>query len=118
MRCRLRSPRLAGDHARPYGVPPPARLPAAGCSFDAGAEFAVDVQERGRVILDQVELGDDLAGRFLFFHLFGDEPLQLDQGREGFFLQRQLVKIVDLLADLLLLLERLLEDRSDRRRKG
>ena len=53
---------------------------------------------------------DDFAAGLLFLDLFGQEPLQLGDGREGLFVERGLVQRVDLLADFLLLLERALED--------
>src|SRR5439155_5805573 len=46
-------------------------------AHDRGArtQFAIDVENRGRIVLDQTELGDDFARDLLFFDLLGQEPL-------------------------------------------
>src|SRR5262252_6422412 len=80
----------------------------AGCNRSR-AELAIEVEDRRRVVLDQPELGDDLARGFLFLHLLGEEPLQLGHLRERLLCEAQLVERVDLRRDTLLVRQRLLE---------
>ena len=75
-----------------------------------GAEFAVEVQQRGRIVTDELELVYDLARRLFLFDLFLDEPLEFHQRGELLLVERQFPQAVDLLRDHLFLSERLLED--------
>ena len=75
----------------------------------AGAELAVEIQQRGGIVADHLELGDDLARGLLLLHLLGQEPLELRDGRERLLVEGDFVEAVDLPADLLLLLERAFE---------
>src|SRR5262245_2797767 len=78
------------------------------------AELAIEVENRRRVVLDQPELGDDLARGFLLLHLLGEEPLQLGHLGERLLLEAQLIERVDLGRDALLVRERLLEHGTER----
>ena len=70
---------------------------------------------RRGVVADQLELRDDFAAGLLLLDLLGQEPLQLGDSGERLLLERDLVERIDLPADLLLLLERALEDVGERR---
>src|SRR5215218_1506819 len=72
----------------------------------AGAELAVHVQERRRVVADHLQLRDDFAAGLFLLDLLGEEPLQLGDGGERLLGERDLIERVNLLADCLLLLER------------
>src|SRR5690606_26274017 len=62
-------------------------------------QFAVEVENRRRIVLHHVQLGDDLAHGLLFLHLLGDEPLQFGHGGEDLLAEGQLVERVDVAAD-------------------
>ena len=59
--------------------------------------------------LNHPDLGDDVAGGLLFLDLLVDEPLEHGLGRVVVFLHSQRKDVVDRLADLALVRQRLLE---------
>ena len=83
---------------------------------DRGArtQFAIDVENRRRIALDQTELGDDFARDLLFFDLLGQEPLELGHLGERLLLEAQFVKSVDLDGYALFVHQGLFEDRGQR----
>ena len=70
---------------------------------DASAQFAIDIEQCGRIVVDEVEFSDDLAGSLFLFDLFADEPLEFHQGRKSLLVEREFIQFVDLLADMLFL---------------
>src|SRR5262249_9852489 len=80
----------------------------------SASQLSIHVEQRCRVVADQLELRDDFAACLFLLDLFGEDPLQLGDRRERLLLKCGLVERVDLTADRLLLLERALEDVGQR----
>ncbi len=87
---RLRSDRRRREELSPE---PRRRL----CPFGRGlgltaAQFAIQIEQRRRIVLHHVELRDDLAHGLFFLDLLGDEPLQLGHRGEDLLAERQFVE--------------------------
>ena len=81
--CSKKRPRHLSSSPLPYLSPRPSLPPPP----DPSTQLAVELEQRRRVVAYHLDLRHDLPQGLFFFHLFGDEPLQLGHGREDLLLK-------------------------------